>query len=131
MIRVLAINLEAADKYHDLTLRLVTVALVSALLYITSNWGGDSVRRSWDSQLLRGVFSLSDSSRAWPTLGRASSLLRLAGLVRTAVRSAWQKMPGWLEGWCCSNSALAAKEAEPAIARLHLYLPPVFCESSL
>ncbi|MFZ0136267.1 MAG: DUF2339 domain-containing protein [Candidatus Sulfotelmatobacter sp.] len=44
VIRVLAINLETTDKYHGLTLRLVTVALVSALLYITSNWSGDSVR---------------------------------------------------------------------------------------
>jgi uncharacterized membrane protein len=44
VIRVLAINLETTDKYHGLTLRLVTVALVSALLYITSNWSGDSAR---------------------------------------------------------------------------------------
>ncbi len=44
VIRVLAINLETTDKYHGLTLRLVTVALVSALLYITSNWSSDSAR---------------------------------------------------------------------------------------
>lgn len=36
--RVLAINLEATDKFHGLTLRLVTTTLVSVLLYATARW---------------------------------------------------------------------------------------------
>jgi uncharacterized membrane protein len=42
VVRVLAINLEAADKYHGLRVRLLTVTLASALLYITSRWSGSS-----------------------------------------------------------------------------------------
>ncbi len=42
--RVLAINFDATDRYHGLTLRLLTITLVSGLLYITSNWSGDSDR---------------------------------------------------------------------------------------
>jgi len=41
VVRVLVINLEATAKYHGLTLRLLTVAAVSALLYVTSRWSGD------------------------------------------------------------------------------------------
>ncbi len=41
-IRVLAINLEATEKFHGLTLRLVTIALVAALLYVTSRWMGSA-----------------------------------------------------------------------------------------
>ena len=44
VLRVLAINLEATDKYRGLTLRLLTITLVSVLLYVTSRWGGDSDR---------------------------------------------------------------------------------------
>ena len=44
VLRVLAINLEATDKYRGLTLRLLTITLVSALLYVTSRWSGDSDR---------------------------------------------------------------------------------------
>jgi hypothetical protein len=44
VFRVLLINLDATDKYHGLTLRVLTVALVSTLLYVTSNWSGDSDR---------------------------------------------------------------------------------------
>jgi uncharacterized membrane protein len=44
VIRVLSINLEADDKFHGVTFRLVTVSLVSALLYITSRCSGDSER---------------------------------------------------------------------------------------
>ncbi|HTS56892.1 MAG TPA: DUF2339 domain-containing protein [Terriglobales bacterium] len=41
VIRALAINLEATNTYHGLTLRLLTVSLVSLLLYLTSGWTGD------------------------------------------------------------------------------------------
>lgn len=44
VLRVLAINLGATDKYHGLTLRLLTITLVAALLYVTSKWSGDSDR---------------------------------------------------------------------------------------
>jgi hypothetical protein len=44
VVRVLTINLETADKFHGLSLRLLTIALVSALLYVTSRWSGDSDR---------------------------------------------------------------------------------------
>jgi uncharacterized membrane protein len=42
VIRVLTINLGATDKFHGLTLRLVTIALVAALLYATSRWNRNS-----------------------------------------------------------------------------------------
>jgi hypothetical protein len=47
VIRVLTINLEAAGNYHGLSLRLVTISLVSALLYltsiyVTSRWSDDT-----------------------------------------------------------------------------------------
>src|SRR6202140_2084344 len=44
VLRVLAINLEVSAKYHGITLRLLTIVAVSALLYVTSKWSGDSGR---------------------------------------------------------------------------------------
>jgi hypothetical protein len=41
-LRVLAINLEATDKFHGMTLRLITIVLVAALLYVTSRWHGSA-----------------------------------------------------------------------------------------
>jgi uncharacterized membrane protein len=41
VVRVLAINLQSEDKYHGLSLRLITIALVAGLLYVTSRWSGD------------------------------------------------------------------------------------------
>ena len=38
VVRALAINLDATDKVHGLTLRLITIALVAVLLYVTSRW---------------------------------------------------------------------------------------------
>ncbi len=49
-VRVLAINLDATDKFHGLTLRLITVVLVAALLYLTSRWNwrpADTADHSW------------------------------------------------------------------------------------
>jgi uncharacterized membrane protein len=80
VIRVLAINLEATSRYHYLTLRLVTVALVSALLYITSNWGGDSV-------LSRGI----------AIGGRLFSAGQLAGLAYTWSASSLLALLAWYE----------------------------------
>ncbi len=44
MLRVFLINLEITEKYHGASLRLITIALVSAFLYITANWSGDPER---------------------------------------------------------------------------------------
>jgi uncharacterized membrane protein len=41
-VRVLMINLETTEKFHGLTLRLITIALVAALLYATSRWSGSA-----------------------------------------------------------------------------------------
>ena len=38
VVRVLSLNLDAAQKWHGLTLRLITVAATAALLYVTSSW---------------------------------------------------------------------------------------------
>jgi uncharacterized membrane protein len=80
VIRVLAINLEATDKYHGLTLRLVTVALVSALLYVTSNWSGDS-----------------DRSRGTTIGGRLFSSGQLAALAYTWSASSLLALLAWYE----------------------------------
>jgi uncharacterized membrane protein len=80
VIRVLAVNLEATDKYHGLTLRLVTVGLVSALLYITSNWGGDS-----------------DRSRGITIGGRLFSSRQLAALAYTWSASSLLALLAWYE----------------------------------
>ena len=42
VVRVLAINLQAEDKYYGLSVRLLTITLVCGLLYITSTWSGSS-----------------------------------------------------------------------------------------
>jgi uncharacterized membrane protein len=44
VVRVLAINLSATDKFHGLSLRFVTIALVTTLLYVTSKWSADTDR---------------------------------------------------------------------------------------
>jgi uncharacterized membrane protein len=38
LIRIFAINLAATGKYHGVTLRLLTILLVSGLLYVTTRW---------------------------------------------------------------------------------------------
>jgi hypothetical protein len=80
VIRVLAINLDAMDKYHGLTLRLVTVALVSTLLYITSNWSGDSGRN-------RGI----------TISARLFSYAQLAGVAYTWSASSLLGLLAWYE----------------------------------
>ncbi len=90
LIRVLAVNLEATDKYHGLTLRLVTVALVSALLYITSNWSGDSDRGR--GTMIGGRLFSSGQLAALAYTWSASSLLALLAwyeLRSVSVADAW------------------------------------------
>jgi uncharacterized membrane protein len=90
VLRVLTINLEVADKYHGLTLRLVTVTLVSALLYVTSDWSGDS-DRSRGVAIGKRLFSsgqLAGAAYTWS----ASSLLALVAwyeLRSVSVADAW------------------------------------------
>jgi len=45
ILRVFTINLGATEKFHGLTLRLITITLVAALLYVTSRWQEESGER--------------------------------------------------------------------------------------
>jgi uncharacterized membrane protein len=90
VLRVLAINLEATDKYHGLTLRLLTITFVSALLYVTSNWSGDS-DRSRGIAIGKRLFSYGQLVGAAYTWS-ASSLLALVAwyeLRPVSVADAW------------------------------------------
>jgi uncharacterized membrane protein len=44
VLRVFLINLQAMDKYHNVSLRMITVAVVCVLLYVTSEWSDDPDR---------------------------------------------------------------------------------------
>ncbi|HTR25914.1 MAG TPA: DUF2339 domain-containing protein [Terriglobales bacterium] len=44
VLRVVTINFEATERFHGVSLRLVTISLVSVLLYISSRWSGDPDR---------------------------------------------------------------------------------------
>jgi len=50
VVRVLVINLSATDKFHGLTLRLITIAIVAALLYVISvisHWSESDQAPAW------------------------------------------------------------------------------------
>ena len=47
VIRVLAINVNTTDKYHGITLRLLTISVVAALLYVTSRWSSTKGDAAW------------------------------------------------------------------------------------
>jgi len=90
VVRVLVINLEATDKYYGLSLRLLTIALVSALLYATSSWSGDSDRSRGIAIGKRLFFPgrLTSAAYTWS----ASSLLALVAwyeLRPVSVADAW------------------------------------------
>jgi hypothetical protein len=80
VLRVLLINLDATDKYHGLTLRVLTVALVSTLLYVTASWTGDSER-----------------SRGIAIGGRLFSSGQLAGMSYTWSASCLLALVAWYE----------------------------------
>jgi uncharacterized membrane protein len=80
VVRVLAINLEATDKYHGLTLRLITITLVSALLYVTSRWSGNA-----------------DPSRGITIGDRPFSYAQLAGAAYTWSASSLLALIAWYE----------------------------------
>ena len=90
VVRVLVINLEATDKYHGLSLRLLTITLVSALLYATSSWSGNSDRTRGVAIGKRLFFPgrLAGAAYTWA----ASSLLALVAwyeLRPVSVADAW------------------------------------------
>lgn len=88
--RVFAFNLEATVKYHGLTLRLLTIALVSILLYVTSRWCGD-FENSRGITISKRLFShgqLANAAYTWS----ASFLLALVAwyeLRPVGVADAW------------------------------------------
>jgi len=45
--RVFTINLSSTDKFHGLTLRLLTVTTVAALLYVMSRWSATAKTKGW------------------------------------------------------------------------------------
>ena len=90
VLRVLTINLETADKYHGVSLRLLTITLASALLYVTSRWSGDSDR---SRGIAIGKRLLSSGQSAKPSYTwSASGLLGLLAwyeLLPVGVADAW------------------------------------------
>src|SRR5260370_29184291 len=91
VIGVVVINLEAADKLHGLSLRLLTVTLVSALLYVTSSWSGDSDRGRGFAIIGKRFFSSRQLASVAYT-SSASFLLTLLAwyeLVPVGVADAW------------------------------------------
>jgi hypothetical protein len=90
VLRVLAINLEAADKYHGLSLRLLTITLASGLLYVTSRWSGDS-DRGRGIPIGKHVFSsgqLAGAAYTWSASGLLG-LLAWYELLPVGVADAW------------------------------------------
>ena len=90
-MRVFAINLEATDKFHGVTLRLITITLVATLLYVTSRWSGRTGRSgsSWSFDEIAGEgHAGQDLScwRCWPGTNCGPS--------------EWP-MPGSSAGCCC------------------------------
>ena len=54
VIRVLAINLQREEKFHELTLRLITMSIVGILLYVTSRWGRSADAPAWSFDRIAG-----------------------------------------------------------------------------
>ena len=90
VVRVLSINLESTDKYHALSLRLLTIVLVSTLLYVTSRWSSDS-DTAREIAIGRRHFSTGQLSSAAYTWSASSLLALLAWyeLRPVGVADAW------------------------------------------
>ena len=90
VLRILALNLQSEEKYYGLTLRLLTITLVSALLYITSSWTGDS-DRSRGIAIGRHLFSFGQLAGAAYTWSASCLLVLLAWyeLRPVSVADAW------------------------------------------
>jgi len=90
VIRVLTINLAADDKFHGMTLRFVTIAIVCGLLYLTSNWSGDADRASGIA-IAKSLFSsgeLASTAYTWSATGLLG-LLAWYELRAVSVADAW------------------------------------------
>jgi uncharacterized membrane protein len=88
VVRVLAINIEDANKFHGMTLRLVTILLVSALLYLTTRWNWSAVRGITTTEYLYSFEQLVFAGYTWA----ASFLLALVSwyeLRSVSVADAW------------------------------------------
>lgn len=80
VIRTLSINMESTDTWHGLSSRLLTVSLVSVLLYVTSRWSGNSERGA-------GIL----------ILGRQFSMGEIAGAAYTWAASGLLGLMAWYE----------------------------------
>ncbi|HEV2715537.1 MAG TPA: hypothetical protein VGU64_09765, partial [Terriglobales bacterium] len=89
VIRVLAINFENTTKYFGLTLRLITVSIVSISLYATSRWRTETaIREKRDREWAYNWLALLDHAYSWS----ASFLLALLAwyeLRSVSVAVAW------------------------------------------
>lgn len=88
VFRVFAINLESTDKFHGLTLRLITIALVAALLYVTSHWSSTGDRAVPIGERSLSVEQMVSGSYTWT----ASTLLSFVAwyeLRPVGVADAW------------------------------------------
>jgi uncharacterized membrane protein len=58
VVRTLAINLGADDKFHGVTLRLITISAVAVLLYLTAYLSkGEAKTEWWSDALVAGVYT--------------------------------------------------------------------------
>jgi uncharacterized membrane protein len=80
VIRAVSINMESSDTSHGMSLRLITVTLVSTLLYVTSRWSGDPKRGA-------GI----------PIFGRTFSIAEIAGAAYTWAGSGLLGLLAWYE----------------------------------
>jgi uncharacterized membrane protein len=80
VIRALSINLESIERFHGVSLRLVSVTLVSALLYATSRWSENSER-------VIGI----------PTFGWTFTVAEIAGAAYTWAGSSLLGLLAWYE----------------------------------
>ncbi len=90
VIRALTINLAAGDKFHGMTLRLVTITLVCGLLYLTSNWTNDA-DRARGIAIGKRLFSsgeLASTAYTWSASGLLG-LLAWYELRAVSVADAW------------------------------------------
>jgi uncharacterized membrane protein len=102
LIRVLTINLGATDTIHGFTLRLVTIVLVSVLLYVTSTWVTTGGGETWSFQ------QITSKGYSWA----ASFLLALLAwyeLRPIAVADAWIVGGLVLLEWGLSRKSLSLR----------------------
>jgi uncharacterized membrane protein len=109
VVRVLAMNLDATQKWHGLTLRLVTILLVSVFLYVATRWS--SAPEAWFEVRGRPVSieSVIFGAYTWP----ASFLLALL---------AWYELQpvGVAEAWMAGGLILVElglARAKPSLRR--------------